>query len=274
VSGQSTAELTARHVVIATGAQPAHLDIPGEDLLTASEQFLDLEELLTRRIVFAGGGYISFEFASIAAHAGARVSLVHRGARPLTGFDPYLVDQLVAWMRTLGVDIRLDTAVDSIEQQAGHLVVRTRTAQGGTAEISAGLVVHGAGRVPEIGDLALEQAGVAFDRQAGIMVNAYLQSVSNPAVDAAASGAWRLTPLAGLEGVVVAQNLLHGNVQTPNYTGTAMVVYTIPPLARIGLLESEARARLAGTGPQRRDGELVLVTPPRVDGDRIQGARR
>jgi glutathione reductase (NADPH) len=52
-----------------------------------------------------------------------------------------------------------------------------------------------------------------------------------------------LTPIAGLEGGVVAQNLLHGNVQTPNYTGTATVVYTIPPLARVGLLESEARAQ-------------------------------
>jgi glutathione reductase (NADPH) len=167
--------------------------------------------------------------------------------RPLKGFDPDLVDQLVAWMRTLGVDIRLDTAVDAIEQRPGHMVVRTRTAKGETGEISADLVVHGAGRVPEIGDLALEQAGVAFDRHTGIVVNAYLQSVSNPAVyaagDSAASGAWQLTPLAGLEGGVVAQNLLHGNVQTPNYAGTATVVYTTPPLARIGLLESEARAQ-------------------------------
>jgi glutathione reductase (NADPH) len=253
-------ELSARHAAIATGAEPARLGIPGEELLTTSEQFLELEHL-PQRIVFIGGGYISFEFASIAAHAGAEVHLIHRGARPLQGFDPDLVEQLVASVRELGVDVRLRTAVEGIERQeglGGQFVVRTRrTAQGAegpegaeagavTEQIAADLVVHGAGRVPEIGDLALERAGIDFDRR-GIRVNEHLQSVSNPAVyaagDSAATDAFRLTPVAGLEGSIVAQNLLHGNTHTPNYTGTATVVYTIPPLARVGLLESEARER-------------------------------
>ncbi len=236
-------ELVGRHVVIATGAEPAHLGIPGEELLTTSEQFLNLEEL-PRRIVFVGGGYISCEFASVAARAGAEVGIVHRGARPLQGFDPDLVGQLVEALRELGIDVRLDTAVEGIERRDGALVVRARA---GTqaSELRADLVVHGAGRVPEIGDLRLDQAGVAFDRRRGIRVNAYLQSVSNPALyaagDAADSSPLRLTPIAGLEGGIVAHNLLHGNTQTPNYAGTPTVVYTIPPLARVGLLEHEAR---------------------------------
>jgi glutathione reductase (NADPH) len=246
VEGADTDELTARHVVIATGAEPAQLGIPGEELLTTSEQFLNLEEL-PRRIVFVGGGYISCEFASVAARAGAEVCIVHRGARPLQGFDPDLVGQLVEALRELGVDIRLRTAVEGVERQSrsgDQLVVRTR-AGAEAGEIAADMVVHGAGRVPEIGDLALDRAGIAFDRRRGIRVNPYLQSVSNPALyaagDAADSSPLRLTPIAGLEGGIVAHNLLHGNTQTPNYAGTPTVVYTIPPLARVGLLEREAR---------------------------------
>jgi glutathione reductase (NADPH) len=200
--------------------------------------------------VFVGGGYISFEFASVAARAGAAVHIVHRGARPLEGFDPDLVDQLVASMRALGVDVRLSTAVERVERVEARdgadqpLCVRTRSGAD-AGDIVADLVVHGVGRVPEIGDLALDMAGVSFDPRRGIQVNDYLQSVSNPAVyaagDAANRSPLRLTPVAGLEGGVVAQNLLHGNSTTPNLTGTPTVVYTIPPLARVGLLEHEAR---------------------------------
>jgi len=243
VEGENHDELTARHVVIATGAEPRQLGIPGEELLTTSEQFLNLEDL-PQRIVFVGGGYISFEFASIAAHAGAEVCIVHRGVRPLAGFDPDLVGQLVEALREVGVDVRLDTAVEGIERRDGALVVQARSGTH-TSDLRADLVVHGAGRVPEIGELMLDQAGVAFDARRGVRVNEYLQSVSNPSVyaagDAADSTPLHLTPIAGLEGGIVAHNLLHGNTQTPNYAGTPTVVYTVPPLARMGLLEAEAR---------------------------------
>ena len=79
--------LEAGHVVIATGATPRNLGIPGEQYVTTSTQFLELEKL-PRRIVFIGGGYISFEFAHVALRAGAEVTILHRGQRPLEGFDP------------------------------------------------------------------------------------------------------------------------------------------------------------------------------------------
>src|SRR5260370_18276321 len=79
--------LTGRFVLIAAGAKPATLDIPGEAYLTRSDQFLELEQL-PKRIVFVGGGYISFEFAHVAARAAAQVQVLHRGARPLDAFDP------------------------------------------------------------------------------------------------------------------------------------------------------------------------------------------
>src|SRR6266498_4341139 len=168
--------LEARHVLIATGAWPARLGIPGEQFLTRSDEFLELETL-PKRIIFVGGGYISFEFAHIAARAGAQVKILHRGARPLVGFDPDLVTRLAQATRDLGIDLRLDTAVEAIEKDGNQFLVHA-SQRGAKQQFQIDLVVHGAGRVPEIEDLDLEKAGVEYQRK-GIVVNEYLQSVSN-----------------------------------------------------------------------------------------------
>ena len=78
-------------------------------------------------------------------------------------------------------------------------------------------------------------------------VSEYLQSVSNSAVyaagDAAASGGLPLTPVASMEGRAVAANLINGNHQKPNYAGIPSVVFTVPPLASVGLQEDAAKER-------------------------------
>jgi glutathione reductase (NADPH) len=236
--------LVGRHVVIATGARHAPLGIPGEELLTTSTQFMELDHL-PPRLIFVGGGYIAFEFAHIAARAGARVQILHRGARPLASFDPDLVAQLVQATSELGVEVHLGTAVTAIERQSTHLLVHARAGEQ-EHTVEADLVVHAAGRVPEIDDLDLDAAGVAREK-GGVSVNTYLQSVSNPAVyaagDAVASGGFPLTPVAGMQGDIVARNLLEGNRHTPDYTGIPSVVFTTPPLARVGLSEAAARAQ-------------------------------
>lgn len=235
---------TTVHVVIATGATPARIGIPGEGYLVTSDQFLELDEL-PRRIAFVGGGYISFEFAHVAARASAQVTILHRDPRPLVGFDPDLVDRLVQKSLAVGIDVQLNTEVVGIEQAATGFTVHT-SRSGARQALTADLVVHGAGRVPEIDDLDLPVAGV--DRgPRGIKVNEFLQSVSNPAVyaagDAAQSGGPPLTPVAGYEGKIVAANLLQGNHLKPDYSGIPTVVFTIPPMASVGLHEQAARAQ-------------------------------
>ena len=235
--------LEGKYVVVAAGAQPMKLSIPGEEYLTTSDQFLELNEL-PPHIVFVGGGYISFEFAHVAARAGAQVTILHRGRRPLERFDPDLVERLVQRSRDVGVDVRLQTEVEGVERHSGGLSVRT-TKGGQTETCEAEIVVHGAGRVPEIEDLNLVEAGVRVGKN-GIEVNAYLQSVSNPAVYAAgdaAAGGPPLTPVAGYEGNVVAENLLNGNRRATDYRAVPSVVFTIPALAAVGLSEQEARER-------------------------------
>src|SRR6266849_3822585 len=234
--------LEGRYVVIAAGQKPADLKIPGTEHLTTSEQFLELNEL-PKRILFIGGGYIAFEFAHVAVRAGAQVTIVHRGPRPLPLFDPDLVDQIVKSTRELGVDVHLGAEAVGVERGSGQLIARaSASAQKRTFE--ADMVVHAAGRVPEIDDMNLDVAGVEWDSQ-GVKVNEFLQSASNPSVyaagDAAASGGPPLTPVASYEGIIVAANLLKGNSQKPNYLGIPSVVFTIPPLAAVGLSESEAR---------------------------------
>jgi glutathione reductase (NADPH) len=233
--------LEGRYVVIAAGQKPADLKIPGAEHLTTSERFLELDEL-PKRILFIGGGYIAFEFAHVAVRAGAQVTIAHRGPRPLPRFDPDLVDQLVKSSRELAVDVQLGTEVMGVEKRSGQLVVRA-SASGQQRTFEADMVVHAAGRVAEIDDMNLDAAGVAWDSQ-GVKVNEFLQSVSNPAVyaagDAAASGGPPLTPVANYEGIIVAANLLKGNSQKPNYLGIPTVVFAIPPLAAVGLSESEA----------------------------------
>ncbi len=236
--------LEARHIVIATGAAPRTLNIPGEELLTTSDHFLELESL-PKRIVFIGGGYISMEFAHVALRAGAKVTVLHRGERLLEGFDPDLVEQLAQKTRYLGADVQLRMEVNAIEKTADHLIVRASAGHGQHA-FHADLVVHGAGRVPEIQDLNLAAAQVEATER-GVKVNEYLQSTSNTAVyaagDAADTSGPPLTPVAGYEGRIVAANLLEGNGTKASYSGVPTVAFTVPPLASVGLSERTAREK-------------------------------
>ncbi len=235
--------LEGRYVHIAAGAKPADLPIPGREHLVTSEGFLDLDEL-PRRVLFVGGGYISFEFAHVAARAGVEVTILHRGPRPLVRFDPDLVGQLVARTRQLGIDLHVETEVVNIERAGTRFFVQARSNEE-RRSFEVDLVIHGAGRVPEIDDLGLDAAGVEWDGQQGVTVNQYLQSVSNPAVyaagDAAASGGPPLTPVVGYEARIVAANLLNGNHVTADYSSVPSVVFTLPPLASVGLQEQDAR---------------------------------
>lgn len=226
--------LKAKYFVIAAGAKPRALNISGEEFLTTSTQFLELDQL-PKRIVFVGGGYIAFEFAHVAIRAGAHVRIINRG-RPLKGFDSDLVDELLKATRDVDIDVQDGAVVQAIEKGSSGLKIRASTDEG-EQTFDADMVVHAAGRVPDIDDLGLDAANVQRVG-GGVVVNDYLQSVSNPTVyaagDAAASGL-PLTPSAILEADVVSRNMLQGNKYKPDYRGIATVVYTEPPLSSVGL---------------------------------------
>ena len=267
--------LNGKHILIATGSKPINLNVPGSENIITSDQFLELgDDNLPNRIVFVGGGYISFEFAHIAARAGAKVTILHRGKQPLEHFDPDLVNRLVQRSRDIGIDVRLQAAVKSIDKSSSlslssssmttfngdgrnKLVVHysssssdiskknKRNGDEMTSTVEADMVVHGADREPNINGLDLMDAGGVKYTHRGITVNEYLQSVSNPAVyaagDVAANMGLPLTPVASYDGAVVANNLIRGNTLKSNYNGLPSVVFTIPPLVSVGMQEKEAK---------------------------------
>lgn len=233
----------AKHVVIASGAEPVRLPIKGAEHLALSADFLNLESL-PDRITLVGGGYIGFEFAHIAARAGAKVTIINRGKQPLTGFDPDLVNMLVERTRALGVDVRLGHEVQAVRERDDGFEVE---AQGpdGRIVIETELAIHSGGRAPALEALDLDAAGIMHDK-GRLTLDETFRSTSNPAVYAAgdaAGGPLRLTPVAALEAHAVIDNLLENKGSTVDYTGIPSAVFTLPPLARVGLLEAEARAQ-------------------------------
>jgi len=236
------ATLHTRHILIASGAEPVPLPIEGAELLATSDDFLSLERL-PRRIGLVGGGYIAFEFAHIAARAGAQVTMFQRGEQALPQFDPALVDALIMHSRRLGIDVRLGCEVGALRKGRDGVVMQVR--HGDEAlEATVDLAVHAAGRRPAVEALDLEAGGVAH-HGAALRLNEFLQSESNPAVYAAGDAAATrlpLTPVASLEGETVAANLLEGNRHRVDYRGIPSVVFTLPPLARVGLSAAEAAA--------------------------------
>lgn len=262
------AALEAGNIVLATGAEPVPLRIPGEEYATTSEEFLSLESL-PERIVFIGGGYIAAEFSNIAALSGSRVTVLQRGERMLTGFDADLVGWLMEAFRAMGITVATYAEVEAIERGEQGLTVRY-SSRGVSTALEADLVVHAAGRRPALQALELETAGIAVDEHGRLRLNDWLQSVSNPVVYAAGDSAQRgppLTPVAGRDAEIVAANVLSGNTRVARYQAVPTVAFTIPPIAAVGLDEGAARkdcahlrvrcARASGWYTARRLAEPV-----------------
>ena len=233
-------ELRARHFLIASGAVPVTLDIPGEEHLIDHEDFMATENL-PRRIALVGGGYIAAEFSHIAARAGAEVTVLQRAERILTGFEPELVGWLMEAFDRIGVDVRTKTVVKAVEKTGNRFTVHVES-EGSADSIETDLVVHAAGRAPALERLDPAAASLAMDGRR-LKLNDYLQSVSNPAVYAAGDAAQvgpPLTPVSSHDAKIVAANLIKGNHAKPDYRGVPSVAFTIPRIARVGMGEEEA----------------------------------
>lgn len=236
----------ADKVVLAVGARPRRLDVPGDELLQTSRDFLELDAV-PESVAFIGGGFISFESAVIAAVAGAEVVVIHRSEQVLKGFDEDLTRSLLKEMESLGVRIALNRDVVAVDKDNGGVIVRAKDGKGTEETFRVGKAFLGAGRVPQTDDIGLDRVGVETS-PAGVKVNEYLQSVSNDRVFAAgdcAEPGLPLTPVAALQAEVLADNIINGPSATADLSGTASVVFTHPPLVSVGLLEEQARKQVA-----------------------------
>jgi len=240
-------EYTAGQVLMAAGAVPRRLGVPGADLLLDSDGFLELAAL-PESMAFIGGGFICFEFAFVCAVAGARVTVVHRGERFLRRFDPDMVAVLMAAGRDLGIRFLPETSLGRVEKFGQGLALHL---EGATKDVlSVNAAVAAVGRVPDLNGLNLEAGRVECSEQ-GVAVNAYMQSMSNPAVYAvgdAAATPFALATTADMEAEVAAHNMVHGNSRKADHVAVPSVVFSIPPLAGVGLTEEQAEKQAEKQG--------------------------
>jgi glutathione reductase (NADPH) len=228
--------INADKIIIATGSVPVNPGIPGTEFSVDSEYFLDMDTM-PDRIIFIGGGYISFELAGVAHIAGAETTILHRSVQPLKQFDPDLVNTLVEAMRADGLSLITEHPVQKIEKnEQGYKVTA------GGEYFFADLVVNASGRVPDLKSLDLETGNINFGSQ-GIEVNKYLQSSSNLNVfavgDCVASGP-NLATVADMQAEIVIANILNGTSSVPDYSNIPSAVFSMPPIATVGISEKEA----------------------------------
>ncbi|WP_188204120.1 dihydrolipoyl dehydrogenase family protein [Desemzia incerta] len=230
-------KLKAEHFVIATGARPSLLDIEGKKHFLNSNDFLSLPEM-PDTITLVGGGYISFEFAAIANAAGAKVHVIQHNDSPLKAFDRELVDLLMEQLEAKGVTFHLNIEVSKIEATSNGYSLSDDS----DFQLDSDLVFCTTGRIPNTEALALENAGVEWDKK-GITVNDSLQT-SNPAIfaigDVLSKTQPKLTPVSSFEADYLVSHLTGQNTKPISYPSIPTMVFSGPKLAQVGVTPETA----------------------------------
>jgi glutathione reductase (NADPH) len=230
----------APQIVIATGARPRRLPLPGFGLGMVSDDIFSMRAL-PRSIGIVGGGYVATEFACLLRALGCEVELLIR-KQLLDGFDAELVQALATQMRAQGIRITAESNVTGARGGAGALLLDD--AHGGVHGPYEA-VLWAVGRVPNSDALGLEELGVARDGKGFIRVDAH-QNTSVPGISAIGdvTACPALTPVAVSAGYALVERLFGGQTDASfDYQAIPSVVFADPPLGKIGLTEREARAR-------------------------------
>jgi glutathione reductase (NADPH) len=238
---EAVRKITAKYILIATGAWPQMPQIPGIEYAITSNEAFHLSDL-PRRIMVVGGGYIAVEFAGIFNGLGAKVTELYRGPQILRGFDGDLRNALAEEMVKKGVDIRLNTTITAIEKGAHGLTLSL--ADG--SRLEADCVMYATGRVPNTANLGLEEAGVKLSPNGAVVVDDYSQSsVENIYAVGDVTDRVALTPVAIKEGAAFADTLFGGKPTKVDYADIPSAVFSQPAVATVGLSEEAARQKYA-----------------------------
>ncbi len=235
-------EYRCRDIMIATGSQPAKPPTAGyAEHAAVSDDLFGLEELPAAAAV-AGGGYIAVEFACILAGMGVATTLVHRGPTVLKNFDISIQQALLAAMRDLGVELRLEHEVSELRRNDDGSVTAV-FAKGG-ADLTVGLFLAATGRRPNTAGLGLEEAGVTLSRNGAVEVNdEFASSVASVHAVGDVIDRVALTPVAIAEAMRFCA-LKYGSYGPPvDYDLIPTAVFTHPNISTVGLTEQEARQK-------------------------------
>ena len=230
-------KITAENIVLGVGQRNARLNVPGQEYLHGSREFLDIEEM-PEHLICIGAGIISMEFASMALTLGKKVTFFEFLPRALAAYPEKYVSRLVEKMTEQGADFHFGEAVCGVEKtETGYKVM----AQSGLC-IEGDYVLDATGRVANYEDLGLEELGIPASRR-GIEVDDHLRTcvpniyVSGDAIDKKIP---RLTPTAEFESNYIASQILGLSDAPICYPAVPNLVFTLPRIAQVGVTVEEA----------------------------------
>jgi len=229
-------ELSAKYLLVATGAHPFIPDIPGAEFAITSNEAFDLPQL-PHSILIEGGGYVAVEFATIFAGLGVDTTIVYRGDCVLRGFDEDMRRGLDAGLVARGIRLIYQTNVVSLAKPADDVMVEF--SDGVSAPFGA--VMFATGRRPNIAGLGLETAGVEIGEDGAIVVDKFSRS-SVPSIYAVGdvTGRAQLTPVAIREGWYFAETVFNDNPLAVDHSLIPTAVFAEPEIGTVGLTETEA----------------------------------
>ncbi|CAN5480629.1 glutathione-disulfide reductase [soil metagenome] len=231
-------EVTAKTILVATGARPGVPECPGHELGITSNEVFHLDAI-PKRVLIAGAGYIANEFAGIFNEFGAKVTLINRTDVILRGYDESIRDRLLQISLRKGIDFRFNANFAGIEKVKGGLKV----SMSGHEPIEVDMVLFATGRVPNIEGLGLESAGVELEKWAIKVDDDNRSTCDSIYAVGDVTNRVQLTPVAIREGQAFADTLFGNKPTRIDYDCIPSAVFSHPPMAGVGLTESQAKMK-------------------------------
>jgi len=233
-------KVTAKYILIATGAKPAIPNVPGAEFGITSNEAFHLEAM-PKRVVIVGAGYIANEFAGIFNEFGAHVTLVNRTDVILRGYDEQVRDRLLQISTSKGIDFKFHAKIVKVEKaEDGSLCLHIE----GQDPLCCDVLMWATGRVPLTDGLGLENAGVELNEKGAIKVDADNRSTrDNIYAVGDVTDRIQLTPVAIREGHAFADSVFGNKPHQVDYDFVPSAVFSHPPMAGVGLTESQAKLK-------------------------------
>jgi len=214
-----------------------------------------------RHLVVVGGSYIGLEFAQMFRRFGAEVTIVEKAPRLITREDDDVSEEIRHIMEAEGIRVRTRAECISLAPHEQGVAVSVNCVDGPPEAIGSDVLLA-VGRTPNTDDLGLDRAGVTVDAKGYIPVDDSL-ATNVPGIwalgDCNGRGAFTHTAYNDFE--IVAANLLDGEQRKVSARVPGYALYIDPPLGRVGLTETQARATgrplLTSKRPMSRVGRAV-----------------
>ncbi|MDP1880562.1 MAG: dihydrolipoyl dehydrogenase [Parachlamydiaceae bacterium] len=238
---ESTVEIQAKYILIATGSESIELPhLPfDEKKIISSTGALSLLEC-PKELLVIGGGVIGVELASVYQRLGAKVPIIDMMDRLGPGLDLALSKQLLQSLKKQGIDCWLSSKVVSADLKSKDAVLSIEQ-NGQTIQKNGDIVLVAVGRRPFTKGLQLEKVGIQLDAKGFIIVDQNFRTSQKHvfAIGDTIEGVM-LAHRASAEGVAIVEALKGGN-PIVNYLAIPNVVYTNPEVASVGLTEEECQ---------------------------------